>query len=54
MNAIKLICTVALTTPLLAACGTAGYQAPRDRSAADIQYEYGLHAGEPMRPSQMQ
>jgi len=54
MNAIKLICTVALTTPLLAACGTTGYQPPRDRSAADMQWEYGLHAGEPMRDSPKQ
>ncbi|HZQ73653.1 MAG TPA: hypothetical protein VFB08_12115 [Burkholderiales bacterium] len=39
----------------LAACASgAGYQPPRERSAADIQYEYGLHAGEPMRPSQIQ
>jgi hypothetical protein len=51
MNAIKLICTIALATPLLAACATTGYQAPRDRSVADIQYEYGLRAGEPMRDS---
>jgi hypothetical protein len=54
MNAIKLITAAMLALLFLAACGTTGYQAPRDRSAADMQWEYGLHAGEPMRDSPKQ
>jgi predicted small lipoprotein YifL len=54
MNAIKLIGCALAATLTLAACGTTGYQPPRERSAADLQWEYGLHAGEPMRDSPKQ
>jgi len=47
----RLVATALLLLLGLAACGTTGYQPPRDRSAADMQWEYGLHAGEPMRDS---
>ncbi|HEY6821024.1 MAG TPA: hypothetical protein VI321_03315 [Burkholderiales bacterium] len=54
MKAIKLLCAAMATTLLLAACGTTGYQPPGERSATDMQWEYGLHAGEPMRDSPKQ
>ena len=54
MKPIKLICAAMGALFLLAACGTTGYQPPRERSAADMQWEYGLHAGEPMRDSPKQ
>ncbi len=39
----------------LSACSSfTGYQPPRERSAADIQWEYGLQAGAPMRDSPKQ
>lgn len=39
----------------LSACASVtGYQPPRERSAADIQWEYGLQAGAPMRDSPKQ